>query len=127
MFNVKQLKEDISEAKEELEDLRMNYGMIDLYKEIISDLKKASKRNFIVIIVLLIMLFILLWWGVKLEIAKGHFYLNVSGNNNTYNTFNSDINSDCVYSFENMSGTNDNVSNVVSESEYKEVETTEFE
>ena len=54
---MKQLKEDISEAKEELEDLRMNYGMIDLYKEIISDLKKASKRNFIVIIVLLIMLF----------------------------------------------------------------------
>lgn len=54
---MKQLKEDISEAKEELEDLRINYGMIDLYKEIISDLKKASKRNFIVIIVLLIMLF----------------------------------------------------------------------
>ena len=54
---MKQLKEDISEAKEELEDLRMNYGMIDLYKEIISDLKKASKRNFIIIIVLLIMLF----------------------------------------------------------------------
>lgn len=54
---MKQLKEDISEAKEEIEDLRMNYGMIDLYKEIISDLKKASKRNFIVIIVLLIMLF----------------------------------------------------------------------
>lgn len=54
---MKQLKEDISEAKEELEDLRMSYGMIDLYKEIISDLKKASKRNFIVIIVLLIMLF----------------------------------------------------------------------
>lgn len=54
---MKQLKEDISEAKEELEDLRMNYGMIDLYKEIISDLKKSSKRNFIVIIVLLIMLF----------------------------------------------------------------------
>ena len=54
---MKQLKEDISEAKEEIEDLRMNYGMIDLYKEIISDLKKASKRNFIVIIILLIMLF----------------------------------------------------------------------
>lgn len=54
---MKQLKEDISEAKEELEDLRINYGMIDLYKEIITDLKKASKRNFIVIIVLLIMLF----------------------------------------------------------------------
>lgn len=54
---MKQLEEDISEAKEELEDLRMSYGMIDLYKEIISDLKKSSKRNFIVIIVLLIMLF----------------------------------------------------------------------
>ena len=56
MFNVKQLKEDISEAKEEIEDLRISYGIIDLYKEIISDLKKASKRNFIVIIVLLTML-----------------------------------------------------------------------
>lgn len=54
---MKQLKEDISEAKEEIEDLRISYGIIDLYKEIISDLKKASKRNFIVIIVLLIMLF----------------------------------------------------------------------
>ena len=54
---MKNLKEDISEAKEELEDLRMSYGMIDLYKEIISDLKKSSKRNFIIILVLLIMLF----------------------------------------------------------------------
>lgn len=54
---MKQLKEDISEAKEEIEDLRMNYGMIDLYKEIISDLKKASKRNFIIILILLAMLF----------------------------------------------------------------------
>lgn len=54
---MKQLKEDISEAKEEIEDLRISYGIIDLYKEIISDLKKASKRNFIVIIVLLTMLF----------------------------------------------------------------------
>lgn len=54
---MKQLKEDISEAKEEIEDLRISYGIIDLYKEIISDLKKASRRNFIVIIVLLIMLF----------------------------------------------------------------------
>lgn len=54
---MKQLKEDISEAKEEIEDLRISYGIIDLYKEIISDLKKASKRNFIIIIVLLIMLF----------------------------------------------------------------------
>ena len=54
---MKQLKEDISEAKEEIEDLRMNYGMIDLYKEIISDLKKTSKRNFIIIIILLTMLF----------------------------------------------------------------------
>ena len=54
---MKQLKEDISEAKEEIEDLRMNYGMMDFYREVITDLKKASKRNFIVIIILLIMLF----------------------------------------------------------------------
>ncbi len=88
----------------------------------------AAKTAFVKIgiacIALIVLMFVLIWWGVKLEIAKGHFYLKVSGNNNTYNTFNSDINSDCVYSFENMSGTNDNVSNVVSESEYKEVETT---
>ena len=54
---MKQLKEDISEAKEELEDLRMNYGMMDFYREVITDLKKASKRNFIIIIILLAMLF----------------------------------------------------------------------
>ena len=54
---MKQLKEDISEAKEEIEDLRMNYGMMDFYREVITDLKKASKRNFIIIIILLTMLF----------------------------------------------------------------------
>lgn len=54
---MKRLKDDISEAKEEIQDLKLNYGMLDLYKEIIADLKKASKRNFIVIIILLIMLF----------------------------------------------------------------------
>ena len=85
--------------------------------------KTAFEKIGIACIALIVLMFVLIWWGVKLEIAKGHFYLKVSGNN-TYNTFNSDINSDCVYSFENMSGTNDNVSNVVSESEYKEVETT---
>lgn len=54
---MKRLKDDISEAKEEIQDLKLNYGMLDLYKEIIADLKKTSKRNFIVIIILLIMLF----------------------------------------------------------------------
>lgn len=54
---MKKLKDDISEAKEEIQDLKLNYGMLDLYKEIIADLKKASKRNFIIIIILLIMLF----------------------------------------------------------------------
>ena len=32
-------------------------GILELYKEIITDLKKASKRNFIIIIILLFMLF----------------------------------------------------------------------
>lgn len=32
-------------------------GILELYKEIINDLKKASKRNFIIIIILLFMLF----------------------------------------------------------------------
>lgn len=54
---MKKLKEDISEAKEEIEDLRINYGMMDFYREVITDLKKASKRNFIIIIILLVMLF----------------------------------------------------------------------
>lgn len=35
----------------------MEEGVLGLYKEIISDLKKASKRNFIIIIILLVMLF----------------------------------------------------------------------
>lgn len=54
---MKQLKEDISEAKEELEALRLNHGILDLYKEINQDLKKTSKRNFIIILILLVMLF----------------------------------------------------------------------
>lgn len=51
------LKEDVVEAKEELEEIKLHYGVLDLYKEIIVDLKKASKRNFIIILILLAMLF----------------------------------------------------------------------
>lgn len=51
------LKEDVVEAKEELEEIKLHYGVLDLYKEIIADLKKASKRNFIIILILLAMLF----------------------------------------------------------------------
>lgn len=54
---MKELREDITEAREEIADLKLNYGILDLYKEINLDLKKASKRNFIIIIILLIMLF----------------------------------------------------------------------
>ena len=54
---MKNLKEDISEAKEEIEALRLNHGILDLYKEINQDLKRASKRNFIIILILLVMLF----------------------------------------------------------------------
>lgn len=32
-------------------------GILDLYKEIIVDMKRSSKRNFIIIIVLIILLF----------------------------------------------------------------------
>lgn len=35
----------------------MEENILELYKEIISDLKRASKRNFIIIIILLVMLF----------------------------------------------------------------------
>lgn len=35
----------------------MEENILELYKEIISDLKKASKRNFIITIILLVMLF----------------------------------------------------------------------
>lgn len=54
---MKNLKEDVQEAKEELEEIKLHYGVLDLYKEIISDFKRASKRNFIIILVLLFMLF----------------------------------------------------------------------
>lgn len=54
---MKEIREDITEAREEIADLKLNYGILDLYKEINLDLKKASKRNFIIIIILLIMLF----------------------------------------------------------------------
>lgn len=54
---MKRLKDDISEAKEEIQDLKLNYGMLDFYKEIIADLKRAGRRNFIVILILLVMLF----------------------------------------------------------------------
>lgn len=35
----------------------MEENILELYKEIISDLKRASKRNFIITIILLVMLF----------------------------------------------------------------------
>lgn len=35
----------------------MEEGILGLYKEIIADLKKASKRNFVIIVILLFMLF----------------------------------------------------------------------
>ena len=54
---MKHLKEDVVEAKEELEEIKLHYGVLDLYKEIIADLKKASKRNFVIILILLAMLF----------------------------------------------------------------------
>jgi hypothetical protein len=54
---MKSLKEDIEQAKSELGELKENYGVVGLYREIIRDLKKSSKRNFIIIIILLFMLF----------------------------------------------------------------------
>lgn len=54
---MKSLKEDIIQAKNELDELKENYGVVGLYREIIRDLKKSSKRNFIIIIILLFMLF----------------------------------------------------------------------
>jgi hypothetical protein len=54
---MKSLKEDIKDAKNELDELKENYGVVGLYREIIRDLKKSSKRNFIIIIILLFMLF----------------------------------------------------------------------
>jgi predicted negative regulator of RcsB-dependent stress response len=50
------IKEDLEETKTQLQDLKENYGVLGLYKEIIQDLKKSSKRNFVIIIILLIML-----------------------------------------------------------------------
>jgi hypothetical protein len=54
---MKSLKEDIEQAKNELDELKENYGVVGLYREIIRDLKKSSKRNFIIIVILLFMLF----------------------------------------------------------------------
>jgi hypothetical protein len=54
---MKSLKEDIQEAKSELDELKENYGVVGLYREIIRDLKRSSKRNFIIILILLFMLF----------------------------------------------------------------------
>jgi hypothetical protein len=54
---MKGLKEDIEQAKNELDELKENYGIVGLYREIIRDLKKSSKRNFIIILILLFMLF----------------------------------------------------------------------
>lgn len=53
---MKSLKEDIEQAKTELDELKENYGVVGLYREIIRDLKKSSKRNFIIILILLFML-----------------------------------------------------------------------
>ena len=62
---MKQLKEDISEAKEEIEDLKGNFEKMEkevkeqtLALEILSELKKSSKRWFVISIVLLIALVI---------------------------------------------------------------------
>ena len=60
---MKQLKEDISEAKEEIEDLKGSVEKMEkevkeqtLALEILSELKKSSKRWFVVSIILLIAL-----------------------------------------------------------------------
>lgn len=60
---MKQLKEDISEAKEEIEDLKGSFEKMEkevkeqtLALEILSELKKSSKRWFVISIVLLIAL-----------------------------------------------------------------------
>ena len=62
---MKQLKEDISEAKEEIEDLKGSVEKMEkevkeqtLALEILSELKKSSKRWFVISIVLLIALVI---------------------------------------------------------------------
>ena len=62
---MKQLKEDISEAKEEIEDLKGSFEKMGkevkeqtLALEILSELKKSSKRWFVISIVLLIALVI---------------------------------------------------------------------
>ena len=60
---MKQLKEDISEAKEEIEDLRGSVEKMEkevkeqtLALEMLSELKKTTKRWFVVSIILLIAL-----------------------------------------------------------------------
>lgn len=60
---MKQLKEDISEAKEEIEDLKGSFEKMEkevkeqtLALEILSELKKTTKRWFVVSIILLIAL-----------------------------------------------------------------------
>ena len=62
---MQQLKEDISEAKEEIEDLKGSFEKMEkevkeqtLALEILSELKKSSKRWFVISIVLLIALVI---------------------------------------------------------------------
>lgn len=62
---MKQLKEDISEAKEEIEELKGSVEKMEkevkeqtLALEILSELKKSSKRWFVISIVLLIALVI---------------------------------------------------------------------
>lgn len=60
---MKQLKEDISEAKEEIEDLKGSFEKMEkevkeqtLALEMLSELKKTTKRWFVVSIILLIAL-----------------------------------------------------------------------
>lgn len=60
---MKQLEEDISEAKEEIEDLKGSFEKMEkevkeqtLALEILSELKKSSKRWFVISIILLIAL-----------------------------------------------------------------------
>lgn len=62
---MKQLKEDISEAKEEIEDLKGSFKKMEkqvheqsLALEMLAELKKSSKRWFVISIVLLIALVI---------------------------------------------------------------------
>lgn len=51
-----ELKKEVIEMKNELNQIK-NDGFNPLYRELVGDLRKASKRNFIIIVILLVMLF----------------------------------------------------------------------